>query len=924
MKNSFTKIASGILIAAAALALPFSTLAATLTSDSFGTVLVSNFTRNPGSNAAWSTSGSAAAGETVAFGVYYHNAGSTTAHNVVVHLSTPGSGSASSYTLNGSVTSSDAATISGSATVNLSTAQTLTFNGNVFWDQNTTGNGPTLPGGAAVLAGGVNIGDVGPGEFGTVVVHFTVGQQQQQVQLDPNVNTLSATNILQNSATLNGTVDGRGTTSSTCFFELFGSTGSLNQTVNVNSSGTGFQNLSSNVSNLNPNTIYSYRLSCNGNGRLVQGNTVSFVTPGQQNVQQDPIVTTISASNIQQNSATLNGSVDGRGTTSSTCFFEVFGPNGSLNQQVNVGSTNTGFQNVSSTVFGLNSNTSYTFRLSCNANGRLIQGQTLSFITGSQNNFQQDPLVTTLPATNIAQNSGTLNGTVDGRGVTASSCFFEFGPTTNFGQTLSVGSAGTGFQNFTQTAFNLNSNSTYFFRLNCSANGRNVPGQTLSFQTGNFNNNNFQQDPIVTTLPATNISGNSATLNGLVDNRNTNSNFTSCFFEYGPTTNFGFNTQIQTATFSQTNLSSFVSNLNNGGTTFFRVSCNANGRTIVGQTLSFNSNGVFNNGNLQVTTNNATEIFSDSARLNGLITSPQVTSLTGWFEYGTFGNLNQQTAAQNLGTGNTSTYSRVVLSLLPNTTYSFRAVAQDSTGRQVRGNILTFTTAPRPQVITTVINTPVINVVTPQAIQSPIIISYGMDNVHPNPGDLVTYRVGWTNSSGVKLSSAILRIGMPAGLIFLDSASGVARDGSNILYPIGNLNSGASGFIFFRATVDRSVPIGTDLPMALQINFFNTATGKNGDVTITGFTRVGGDFNPNNNQFLQQQPQQQQPVVTPNNTTVPATTVTPATTDTTNTNTSFFGSAASFFPETAVGWLLLLLLIIAIIAVIAQAVRRKA
>jgi hypothetical protein len=101
-----------------------------------------------------------------------------------------------------------------------------------------------------------------------------------------------------------------------------------------------------------------------------------------------------------------------------------------------------------------------------------------------------------------------------------------------------------------------------------------------------------------------------------------------------------------------------------------------------------------------VITNNATGILKNSAVLNGSI-NPNRGTTTTWFEYGTSSILSSynQTSHIAFGNGNSSSnFSQGIIGLSPNTTYYFRAVANNSSGT-VRGNIFSFTTSKASNVI---------------------------------------------------------------------------------------------------------------------------------------------------------------------------------------------------------------------------------
>lgn len=90
-----------------------------------------------------------------------------------------------------------------------------------------------------------------------------------------------------------------------------------------------------------------------------------------------------------------------------------------------------------------------------------------------------------------------------------------------------------------------------------------------------------------------------------------------------------------------------------------------------------------------VTTNNASNITSSSATLNGSVRGNGLNTVA-WFVYGTSTNFAHNTTQNSYGSG-FSYYSALISGLAPNTIYYFRAVAQGPQGL-VYGNTLSFNT----------------------------------------------------------------------------------------------------------------------------------------------------------------------------------------------------------------------------------------
>jgi hypothetical protein len=96
--------------------------------------------------------------------------------------------------------------------------------------------------------------------------------------------------------------------------------------------------------------------------------------------------------------------------------------------------------------------------------------------------------------------------------------------------------------------------------------------------------------------------------------------------------------------------------------------------------------------NASVTTVNATNITPMNATFNGVVNTGGLSG-NAWFEYGTDLNFGNSTTlnAFIFNTGYGGSYSTNISGLTANTTYYFRAVAQNSQGR-VYGNVVSFST----------------------------------------------------------------------------------------------------------------------------------------------------------------------------------------------------------------------------------------
>jgi len=505
--------------------------------------------------------------------------------------------------------------------------------------------------------------------------------------------TNPATNIIQNSAVLNGQVgSGYGNCSVTYWFE-YGQTNGLGQTTSHLSAGSGSMiTVNSQISGLSSNTTYYFRVAAQNSNGTNKGAILSFTTSNGGDNGSAPTVVTNSATGISQNSATLNGQVNPNG--GNTNYWFEYGTSWALGyntSQQNAGSGNSNI-NVNSYISGLSSNTTYYFRAVAQNNYGIVYGSILSFTTSNGGDNGSAPTVVTNSATNLYQTSVQLNGQVNPNGGNTN-YWFEYGQTTGLGQTTSQQNAGSGNSNINVNSYisGLSSNTTYYFRVSAQNPSGTAHGSILSFTTSNGGDNGSV--PTVVTNSATNLYQTSAQLNGQV---NPNSASTNYWFEYGQTTGLGQTTSQQNAGSSNSNIniSSNVSGLNNNATYYFRAVAQNNYGIVYGSILSFTtSNGGDNGSAPVVNTFSATGYSQNYVTLNGQV-DPNGSDTYAWFEYGV--NTNDLTYTSNSRYIGSETYwrnfSQSVSNLQSGTTYYYRAVARNSYGTAY-GSILSFSTS---------------------------------------------------------------------------------------------------------------------------------------------------------------------------------------------------------------------------------------
>jgi hypothetical protein len=178
------------------------------------------------------------------------------------------------------------------------------------------------------------------------------------------------------SATLNGTVNAHGSTTSVHF--QYGTTTNYGSvTANQNFSGTTTQNVRANISGLSASTTYHFRIVATNTHGTSYGSDRTFTT---LTATGPPVVTTYPATNVTTSSATLNGLLDPHGL-STTVYFQ-YGTTTSYGHttpmQSQTGST---YRNIHSTISGLTAHTTYHFRIVATNSGGTRMGGDRTFTT---------------------------------------------------------------------------------------------------------------------------------------------------------------------------------------------------------------------------------------------------------------------------------------------------------------------------------------------------------------------------------------------------------------------------------------------------------------------------------------------------------------------------------------------------------------
>ena len=333
----------------------------------------------------------------------------------------------------------------------------------------------------------------------------------------PAVTTNPATKVAAFSATLNGSVNPRGAT--TMVYFQYGLTTSYGSTTPMQTqNGNTLRPVSANITALLANRTYHFRVVAHNNGGTSFGADRTFTTLAATGL---PVVTTNPATLIASFSATLNGSLNPHGFTT-TVYFQ-YGTTTSYGSttpmQTQTGNT---YRNIAANISGLTPNTVYHFRIvATNSAGTRFGGdRTFTTLTATG-----PPVATTSPATFIASFSATLNALLNPHGL-PTSVHFQYGTTPSYGLTTAPQSrTGNTFQAVGANVSGLTANTLYHFRVVAS----NAAGTTMGSDR-TFTTLTATGPPVVITNAATNVATSSATLNGSLDPHGLT---TSVYFQYG-------------------------------------------------------------------------------------------------------------------------------------------------------------------------------------------------------------------------------------------------------------------------------------------------------------------------------------------------------------------------------------------------------
>lgn len=310
----------------------------------------------------------------------------------------------------------------------------VSWGGDATRDSVAAGKSPAIwVAGTFVSVTGISAGQtiqLGAGLAGNSAADYSLAASTigvNQVTPAPLATTGSATAITGTGATVSGTVNARGA-STTVTFE-YGETLSYGTSVSATPSpvtGTGDTAVSAVLSGLEPGTTYHFRVVGTSANGTAQGAGQTFTTPGP------PTATTGSASGVTDTGVTLSGNVTANGDDATVTF--EYGETAAYGTTI-AGSPSpvTGFTGtaVTAAVSGLDPGTTYHFRVvATNAQGT-TEGADQTFTTAAP------PVAVTGATSGITASAATVAGTVTAF-QSATTVTIEYGETAAYGSSVTA------------------------------------------------------------------------------------------------------------------------------------------------------------------------------------------------------------------------------------------------------------------------------------------------------------------------------------------------------------------------------------------------------------------------------------------------------------------------------------------------------
>ena len=290
--------------------------------------------------------------------------------------------------------------------------------------------------------------------------------EAEPVIVPPTVATLAATGVTHNSATLNGTITAGSETISAQGF-MYKATAATDWT-SVSASGT---TLVATVNTLAAETEYQFKAFATTASGTVEGAVMTFTTTATP-VIVPPTVTTLAATSVTHESATLNGTITAGDETITAQGFMYKAT--AAADWTTVAATGT---TITSTLNSLSAETEYQFKAFATTASGTVEGAVVNFTTLAAPATQ--PTVVTLEATEVTHEAATLNGTIAAGSEAISAQGFMYKATTAADWTT-VAAEGTAI---TATISGLTPETEYEYKAFATTASGTVEGNVVLFTT---------------------------------------------------------------------------------------------------------------------------------------------------------------------------------------------------------------------------------------------------------------------------------------------------------------------------------------------------------------------------------------------------------------------------------------------------------
>ncbi|MDY4861641.1 MAG: T9SS type A sorting domain-containing protein, partial [Candidatus Onthomorpha sp.] len=319
--------------------------------------------------------------------------------------------------------------------------------------------------------------------------------EAEHVIVPPTVATLAATGVTHNSATLNGTITAGSETISAQGF-MYKATAATDWT-SVSATGT---TITSTLNSLAAETEYQFKAFATTASGTVEGAVMTFTTTATP-VIVPPTVTTLAATSVTHESATLNGTITAGDETITAQGFMYKAT--AAADWTTVAATGT---TITSTLNSLAAETEYQFKAFATTASGTVEGAVMTFTTLATPIVA--PSVATLPATGVTHQEATLNGTVatGSEAISAQGFMYKAVEAADWTTISATG------ETMSATLTDLTAETAYEYKAFATTASGTVEGAVVNFTTLAAP----ATQPTVTTLDATEITHEAATLNGTI------------------------------------------------------------------------------------------------------------------------------------------------------------------------------------------------------------------------------------------------------------------------------------------------------------------------------------------------------------------------------------------------------------------------